>query len=49
MQIEMTVKTLMIDSWEFSPWTILTLMLVSFIVMGMFLDVTAMLVIVATI
>ncbi|HTV67862.1 MAG TPA: TRAP transporter large permease subunit [Rhizobiaceae bacterium] len=41
------VKTLMIDTWEFSPWTILILMLLSFIVMGMFLDDTAMLVIVA--
>jgi len=41
------VKTLMLDTWEFSPWTILILMLLSFIVMGMFLDDTAMLVIVA--
>ncbi|MHA6645136.1 TRAP transporter large permease [Mesorhizobium sp. A623] len=41
------VKTLMIDTWDFQPWTILILMLVSFIVMGMFLDDTAMLVIVA--
>ena len=41
------VKTLLIDTWEFSPWTILVLMLLSFIVMGMFLDDTAMLVIVA--
>ena len=41
------VKTLMIDTWEFSPWTVLILMLLSFIVMGMFLDDTAMLVIVA--
>ncbi len=41
------VKTLMLDTWEFSPWTILILMLFSFIVMGMFLDDTAMLVIVA--
>jgi tripartite ATP-independent transporter DctM subunit len=41
------VKTLMIDTWEFSPWTVLSLMLLSFIVMGMFLDDTAMLVIVA--
>ena len=37
----------MIDTWEFSPWTILILMLFSFIIMGMFLDDTAMLVIVA--
>jgi len=41
------VKTLMIDTWDFQPWTILILMLASFIVMGMFLDDTAMLVIVA--
>lgn len=41
------VKTLLIDTWEFSPWTILGLMLFSFIIMGMFLDDTAMLVIVA--
>ena len=41
------VKTLMIDTWEFSPWTVLCLMLFSFIIMGMFLDDTAMLVIVA--
>jgi tripartite ATP-independent transporter DctM subunit len=41
------VKTLLLDTWEFSPWTILILMLLSFVVMGMFLDDTAMLVIVA--
>ena len=41
------VKTLLIDTWEFGPWTVLILMLLSFIVMGMFLDDTAMLVIVA--
>jgi len=41
------VKTLMIDTWHFGPWTILCLMLFSFIIMGMFLDDTAMLVIVA--
>ena len=41
------VKTLLLDTWEFSPWTILALMLFSFIIMGMFLDDTAMLVIVA--
>lgn len=41
------VKTLLIDTWDFSPWTILVLMLLSFMVMGMFLDDTAMLVIVA--
>jgi tripartite ATP-independent transporter DctM subunit len=41
------VKTLLIDTWEFDPWTILVLMLLSFIIMGVFLDDTAMLVIVA--
>jgi tripartite ATP-independent transporter DctM subunit len=41
------VKTLLIDTWEFTPWAILVLMLLSFILMGMFLDDTAMLVIVA--
>jgi tripartite ATP-independent transporter DctM subunit len=41
------VKALLVDTWEFDPWTILVLMLISFIVMGMFLDDTAMLVIVA--
>ena len=41
------VKTLLIDTWDFAPWTVLILMLLSFIVMGMFLDDTAMLVIVA--
>jgi tripartite ATP-independent transporter DctM subunit len=41
------VKTLLIDTWEFDPWTVLVLMLFSFIIMGMFLDDTAMLVIVA--
>jgi len=41
------VKNLLVDTWDFSPWTILALMLLSFIVMGMFLDDTAMLVIVA--
>lgn len=41
------VKALLVDTWEFSPWTILVLMLLSFVVMGMFLDDTAMLVIVA--
>ncbi|HEX7073971.1 MAG TPA: TRAP transporter large permease subunit [Hyphomicrobiaceae bacterium] len=41
------LKTLLVDTWAFDPWTILILMLCSFIVMGMFLDDTAMLVIVA--
>lgn len=41
------VKTLLIDTWEFEPWTVLILMLLSFLIMGAFLDDTAMLVIVA--
>jgi len=41
------IETLLVKTWEFDPWTILILMLVSFIVMGAFLDDTAMLVIVA--
>lgn len=41
------IETLLVKTWEFDPWTILILMLVSFIIMGAFLDDTAMLVIVA--
>ncbi|MBX3578888.1 MAG: TRAP transporter large permease subunit [Rhizobiaceae bacterium] len=41
------VRTLMLETWDFEPWTILILMLLSFVIMGMFLDDTAMLVIVA--
>jgi tripartite ATP-independent transporter DctM subunit len=41
------VKTLLVDTWAFDPWTVLILMLVSFLIMGAFLDDTAMLVIVA--
>jgi tripartite ATP-independent transporter DctM subunit len=41
------IENLLLHTWEFTPWTILTLMLLSFIVMGSFLDDTAMLVIVA--
>ena len=41
------IENLLLDTWDLSPWTILILMLLSFIVMGMFLDDTAMLVIVA--
>jgi tripartite ATP-independent transporter DctM subunit len=41
------VRHLLLESWEFSPWEILIAMLLSFVVMGMFLDDTAMLVIVA--
>ncbi|MEO9341186.1 TRAP transporter large permease subunit [Mesorhizobium sp. SB112] len=41
------VESLLINTWDLDPWTILILMLLSFVVMGMFLDDTAMLVIVA--
>ena len=41
------IKTLFIDNLNMEPWMILVLMQLSFIVMGMFLDDTAMLVIVA--
>jgi tripartite ATP-independent transporter DctM subunit len=41
------IENLLLNTWEFTPWTILILMLLSFIVMGTFLDDTAMLVIVA--
>jgi len=41
------IENLLVNTWSFDPWTILILMLISFIVMGAFLDDTAMLVIVA--
>ncbi|MDH6233589.1 tripartite ATP-independent transporter DctM subunit [Mesorhizobium soli] len=41
------VKTLLLDTWDLTPWEILIMMLVSFLIMGTFLDDTAMLVIVA--
>jgi len=41
------IRILLVDTWAFDPWTILILMLISFIILGMFLDDTAMLVIVA--
>jgi TRAP-type mannitol/chloroaromatic compound transport system permease large subunit len=41
------IETLLVKTWAFDPWTILILMLVSFVVLGAFLDDTAMLVIVA--
>lgn len=41
------LKGLFLDEWGLSPWMVLVLMQLSFIVMGMFLDDTAMLVIVA--
>jgi tripartite ATP-independent transporter DctM subunit len=41
------IESLLVKTWAFDPWTILILMLISFIIMGAFLDDTAMLVIVA--
>ena len=41
------IENLLVKTWEFDPWTILILMLISFIFLGAFLDDTAMLVIVA--
>ncbi|HEV7277121.1 MAG TPA: TRAP transporter large permease subunit [Devosiaceae bacterium] len=41
------IETLLLHTFELDPWGILILMLLSFVVMGMFLDDTAMLVIVA--
>jgi tripartite ATP-independent transporter DctM subunit len=41
------IEKLLIGTFDLSPWTILILMLLSFVVLGMFLDDTAMLVIVA--
>ncbi len=41
------IERLLLDSWDLTPWTILVIMLLSFVVLGIFLDDTAMLVIVA--
>lgn len=41
------IETLFITKWELSPWAIIIMMQLSFILLGMFLDDTAMLVIVA--
>lgn len=41
------IETLFIKQWDLDPWTIIIMMQISFIIMGMFLDDTAMLVIVA--
>lgn len=41
------IRILFIESWELDPWMIIIMMQLSFILMGMFLDDTAMLVIVA--
>lgn len=41
------VESLFITRWDLTPWQVIIMMQISFIVMGMFLDDTAMLVIVA--
>jgi tripartite ATP-independent transporter DctM subunit len=41
------IEALFLDTWGLSPWGVLIMMQVSYIIMGMFLDDTAMLVIVA--
>ena len=41
------IETLFIHNWEMEPWQVMLMMMASFILMGMFLDDTAMLVIVA--
>jgi len=41
------IENLLLHTWDLSPWGVLSMMLLSFIILGMFLDDTAMLVIVA--
>jgi tripartite ATP-independent transporter DctM subunit len=41
------IEKIFLDQWGLSPWTVLILMQLSFVVLGIFLDDTAMLVIVA--
>lgn len=41
------IENLLLNTWDLSPWAVLIFMLLSFLVMGSFLDDTAMLVIVA--
>lgn len=41
------IESLFITRWELTPWQVIIMMQISFILMGMFLDDTAMLVIVA--
>jgi len=41
------IESLFLTRWELSPWTIIIMMQLSFLLLGMFLDDTAMLVIVA--
>ena len=41
------IRVLFLETWDLGPWEILIMMMVSFVLLGMFLDDTAMLVIVA--
>lgn len=41
------IRNLFLDSWHLSPWGVLIIMQISFLILGMFLDDTAMLIIVA--
>ncbi len=41
------IETLFLDQWDLNPWVVLIMMQLSFILLGMFLDDTALLVIVA--
>lgn len=41
------IENLFINNWELTPWQVIIMMQISFVIMGMFLDDTAMLVIVA--
>lgn len=41
------IESLFITRWDLTPWQVLVMIMLSFVVMGMFLDDTAMLVIVA--
>ena len=41
------IENLFIHNWDLTPWQVIIMMQISFIIMGMFLDDTAMLVIVA--
>lgn len=41
------IENLFINFWELTPWQVIIMMQISFVIMGMFLDDTAMLVIVA--
>ncbi|MGB0659160.1 MAG: TRAP transporter large permease [Mangrovicoccus sp.] len=41
------IENLFINNWQLTPWQVIIMMQISFVIMGMFLDDTAMLVIVA--